>query len=236
MHAKNYDHKHEGWNYMANWDAAYFCKPALVAPIRFASCYFLFVIFRLISTWVLMCCSGEPGVIHHHARGLFTLIDFFLAPAMISVSMILSVYDGMKKECLDIKPLSAMQLKNPKMIKMLSKCINWDWDNLNCRPITRNHVDYVMNFNFYYLGIYGIILFILVLCSCCVMITHKSEARLEGINAAFDSKALDEINMAPGKGAVPLEKNREGNVVQPTYLERVTAIQKKRDEVQVKRG
>jgi hypothetical protein len=130
-----------------------------------------------------------------------------MIPAMISLSMLVSNYEGMKKECLDIKPLTALQLKDKKVLDMLAKCPLWKWENENCRIVTMNHVDYWINFNFYWVGIYGIFLFVLVLCSCCVMITHKSESRLDYTTTDLNNKAFEEMEMGPGKGAMPLQKN-----------------------------
>ena len=121
--------------------------------------------------------------------------------------MLLSNYRGIKKECLDQKPLSALQLKQQEVLDTLSKCPKWSWENESCRSVTMNHVDYWITFHFYWIGIYGICLFILVICSCCVMITHKSKDRSEYFTTDLNNKAFEEMEMGPGKGAMPLQKN-----------------------------
>ena len=192
----------------------------LLTPIKFAFCYFVSVLIRSIFVGIAMCCVSQPGVIHHYARNVFTTIDFFVVPGLAACALFLSNYEGMDKECVEIKHLTPLQLQDGKY---LADCPKWTWENEKCRKLTMTFVDHVIDLNFYGIGIYALCLWMVVICVCCVMLAHHSEAQSE-INAKttdMNNKTFEEMEMGPGKGAMPIHGKNQVAQAQPTYLERV---------------
>ena len=110
------------------------CKAILLTPTRVALIYFGFVVVRSVICLCVMACVDSPGVVHHFAREIFIIFDFWCVPAVTVCALVLSnKREGMNKEC-EVRDYAGTEA-----------------------------LDHWITVNFYGIGIYGLIICLIVL-------------------------------------------------------------------------